>query len=82
MEVQRQIIANTLALLGDAGVLVYSTCSIDPAENQQQAQWICKWHPMRLVEEAARLPRGQPGDPPRGYSDGGYYAVLQRTGEK
>lgn len=78
VNLQRQIIANSLGLLAESGRLVYSTCSIEPVENQQQAQWVCKWHPMRVVHEQQRLPTGVPGDPPTTYSDGGYYAVLER----
>ena len=78
VDLQRQIIADSLILLSPRGVLAYSTCAIEPEENEQQAQWICKWHPFQITRQLARLPQGLPGVPARHYSDGGYWALLQR----
>ena len=41
---QKQIIADALPYLKASGRILYSTCSLDPAENEEQAQWIIKWH--------------------------------------
>jgi len=79
VDVQRQIVADTLPLLGDNGVILYTTCSIDPAETTSQAEWITRWHPMKVVASEARLPEGAPGGPPDRYHDGGSYALLRRT---
>jgi 16S rRNA (cytosine967-C5)-methyltransferase len=78
IDVQRQIIADAIALVSDRGVVVYSTCSIDPAENEQQARWVTKWHPFRIEQRQSRLPAGGPGDSPTRYADGGYFAILKR----
>ncbi len=81
VDLQRQIIADSLRLLEPrGGRLLYATCSIDPAENQQQAQWITQWHPLAIEQAQAREPRGLPGDAPTEYSDGGYWALLGRRG--
>lgn len=81
VDVQRQIIADSLLLLAPPprGRLVYSTCSIEPAESQQQSQWITKWHPFRVLQEQTRWPGGLPGDSPASYCDGGYFAILEKT---
>lgn len=76
---QKQIIADSVRLLrrgsGTCGVL-YSTCSLDPRENQAQADWACRWHGFRQEREHTRLPEGLPGDPPTAYSDGSYAVLL------
>ena len=79
VDVQRQIVADTLPLLSDNGVILYTTCSIDPAETTAQAEWITRWHPMKIIDFEARLPEGAPGGPADRYHDGGSYALLRRT---
>jgi 16S rRNA (cytosine967-C5)-methyltransferase len=76
--VQRQIVADTLALLREDGHLLYATCSLEPEENEEQAAWIARWHRMSIVASESRLPRGAPGDPPAGYADGSFLAILRR----
>ena len=77
VDLQRQIIADTLSLLGDQGHLLYATCSIEDAENEKQAEWLVRWHPARIVSSVRRLPSSGPGDPPTQYSDGGFFALLK-----
>lgn len=78
-DLQRQIVADALPLLSPDGFLLYSTCSIEPVENQQQAEWITQWHPFDIVSSTKHLPSGQPSDDPTVYTDGGYAALLRRT---
>ena len=80
IDVQRQIIADSLPLLSNRGRLLYSTCSIEAAENEQQAQWITKWHSFHIAQSHGRLPSGLPAGPSGQYTDGGYFAILQRRG--
>ncbi len=74
--VQRQIIANTLPMLAKGGTLVYSTCSLDPRENHQQALWAAKQHRLRITHEQTTLPEGLPGESHTRYCDGSYTATL------
>ncbi|MCH7849243.1 MAG: hypothetical protein IIB53_12865 [Planctomycetes bacterium] len=78
VDLQRQIIADHLSLLAESGHLLYSTCSLEPQENEAQAQWIVRWHGLRIRRENLRLPQGLPGEPSRRYTDGGYFALLQK----
>ncbi len=77
LTLQKQIVADHLALLAPGGLIAYSTCSLEPEENEQQAQWICKWHNRRIVAQRSRRPAGLPGDDPGLYSDGGYVALIR-----
>jgi 16S rRNA (cytosine967-C5)-methyltransferase len=78
---QRQLIADAIPLLnaaagaGKAGIL-YSTCSLDPRENEEQAAWAARWHSFRAAREHRRAPSGGPGRPPETYSDGSYAVLL------
>jgi 16S rRNA (cytosine967-C5)-methyltransferase len=73
---QRQIVADALPLLGPTGILLYSTCSIEPAENEDQTDWIAQQFGRQAVKQQLTLPGGQ-GET---YHDGGYYAVLEPAG--
>ena len=72
---QRQIFADTIPCLAPAGHVLYSTCSLEPEENEQMPAWLSKWHGWDLVDETRVLPRGLPGDGPDRYCDGGYAAA-------
>ncbi len=76
VSVQRQILADALRLPAGGGHLLYSTCSLEAEENESQVQWLIHWHRLRLRRETMRWPRGAPGDPAAGYSDGSYFALL------
>jgi 16S rRNA (cytosine967-C5)-methyltransferase len=79
IDLQRQIVADSIPMLADAGALLYATCSIEEEENASQAQWIARWHRMRLVKAALSLPSGLPGQAASRYADGGFFALLQRA---
>ncbi len=78
VDMQRQIIADALRLVGDRGRVLYATCSIDPTENEQQTQWVAQWHPFDIVAQKAQEPKGMPGENVATYHDGGYWALLRK----
>lgn len=69
--IQRAILENSLPCLKPGGRLVYSTCSIEPEENQDLVRAFVAAHPgLRLAAEHESLPQ-------RDGTDGAYAALLQ-----
>jgi 16S rRNA (cytosine967-C5)-methyltransferase len=67
---QRGILESTLPLLKPGGSLVYSTCSIDPEENQHLIKAVLADHPeLELLESRLIFP-------PKDQMDGAYAARL------
>jgi len=81
INLQRSVIDDALPLLkrdGDRlnGTLVYSTCSIEPAENELQASRAAQRLNGAVVEQNTIRPGG---DADTSYHDGAYYAVIRAT---
>ncbi|MDP6986869.1 MAG: transcription antitermination factor NusB [Phycisphaerales bacterium] len=77
-ELQRQIAADSLALLAPGGTLLWATCSIHADENERQIEWLMEWHDLELALMHRELGRGGPGDPATGWRDGGFFALLRK----
>jgi 16S rRNA (cytosine967-C5)-methyltransferase len=56
---QKALLANALAVLAPGGVLVYSTCSLEPEENQEVVAAVA---PHLVRDTLERLPGRDPGD--------------------
>jgi 16S rRNA (cytosine967-C5)-methyltransferase len=78
---QLKLLEQAAALLAPAGTILYSTCSIDPAENQERVGTFVSQNPTfsRRAEEF-RLP-ALPSAAAAPH-DGGYFALLRREGGK
>lgn len=70
-KLQREIIESSWGYVKPGGVLLYSTCTINPAENEQMAGWIVQNFPFELEEERQFMPGEDE-------TDGFYYARLRR----
>ncbi|XP_003739882.1 putative methyltransferase NSUN6 [Galendromus occidentalis] len=53
--VQRALLRAACELLKDDGYIVYSTCSINPAENEMVVSWAVNNLPLELVEQTPHL---------------------------
>ncbi len=73
---QREIADPAVGLLQAGGMLLYTTCSIETAENTRQAKRLAKVHDLSLIVDRLVLPSGVPGEAPEAYADGGYHALL------
>ncbi len=72
--IQRQIMRESIPLLAAKGILLYATCSVERAENEQQAAWAVSLGAV-LRSERRTMPSGIVA--PTEYHDGAYSAVLQ-----
>lgn len=75
---QRRILRETLPLLSPTGSIVFSTCSVEPGENERQVTIAASKYDLTLQSTHQTFPAGLPGDPPQTIHDGGFYAVLSR----
>jgi 16S rRNA (cytosine967-C5)-methyltransferase len=76
-KLQNRILDDTAPFLRAGGIMVYSTCSVWPEENQRRMAAFLGRHPQyRLVRELGALPSFDADA--TGYHDGGYWAVLTR----
>ena len=74
---QLKLLQQAAALLGPQGLLLYSTCSIDPAENQERVRSFRTQNPaFQVVAEESTLP--SLAAPPKAPHDGGYFALLRQ----
>jgi 16S rRNA (cytosine967-C5)-methyltransferase len=73
---QRRILERGHALLRSGGVLLYSTCSVEPWENEEQVQWACDRLALSVLASHRLWPACEPGDPAARYRDGAFAAAL------
>jgi 16S rRNA (cytosine967-C5)-methyltransferase len=75
---QRTIMRDADPWLAAGGHILYSTCSLEPEENEQQTAWAASNLGWKVGFSRATLPVGVPGGPARDYRDGSFAAVLSR----
>ncbi len=71
IKLQRRIIQGSWRYVKPGGVLMYSTCTINRRENQENCDWICENFPFVLEESQQLLPR-------QAHMDGFFYARFRR----
>ena len=69
---QKMIVDASWRYVRKSGTLMYSTCTIDPKENQDMVRYICEKYPFQLEEDKQILPGLM-------QADGFYYARLRRV---
>lgn len=53
---QREIIGNVIQYLKPEGVMMYSTCTMNPAENEEMTAWICDTYNMETESMEPMMP--------------------------
>lgn len=56
VKLQREIVHNVVRYLKPDGVMMYSTCTMNPEENEKMVEWICREFAMETVEIQEELP--------------------------
>jgi 16S rRNA (cytosine967-C5)-methyltransferase len=75
---QEGIVDAARGLLAPGGAILYSTCSLEPEEDEAQVEGAVKMHGLVLERSGKHLPTGGPGQGTRTYSDGSYFGLLRR----
>ncbi len=70
---QREILSSVWHTLCDGGLLVYSTCTFNRFEDEDNVRWICRTLGGTLLEERHFLPGRDPGE-------GFYVAAIRKNG--
>ena len=82
---QREILEEAAGMVRPGGRMVYSTCTFNPAENEENTEWFLREHP-EWEPEAFRLPEtdGRNGSflclPHRTRGEGQFVALLRKKG--
>ncbi len=72
---QKRILGRAFELVTPGGCVLYSTCSLEPEENEQQVQRLIRKKPARLLDQRLTLPGGRGVS----YHDGGFIARIERV---
>jgi 16S rRNA C967 or C1407 C5-methylase (RsmB/RsmF family) len=80
VEIQRGILRDAVDLLVPGGAILYSTCSIEREENDEQVAWAEREIGLVGSDAKQTMPRGLPGESGAGYHDGAFSVVLRRRG--
>ena len=84
---QKEIIGNVVHYLKPDGTLMYSTCTMNPAENEAMVEWICKEYGMEAQSMAESMPEAFKEAADKGYiqllpgvhgTDGFFLAKLRK----
>jgi 16S rRNA (cytosine967-C5)-methyltransferase len=73
--IQTELLETAASLARTRTRLLYSTCSLEPEENEQVVQAFCRSHPAWALMDS-RLTFPQAGAEWWDWRDGGYWAVL------
>lgn len=71
---QREILRDSLSALKPGGWLIYSTCTFNPAENEENVEWLCREHDVELCGRPRRFIPGRDG------GEGLFMALLRKSG--
>ena len=88
---QRKLLSVVWQYVKPGGVLVYSTCTVNPAENQENRDWFLEQFPFELDSLEGRIPNAVLGETgkngyvqllPGEYGGNGFYFARMRRKEQ
>ena len=71
IKLQKAIITNAVHYLKPSGTMMYSTCTMNPAENEEMIKWTCEEFGMETVSMVPYMP-----EPLRAETDKGYLQLI------
>lgn len=57
LTLQKEILQNAVSYVKQGGILLYSTCTINPEENEKTVEWLCNTFSLTLEDMSAYLPK-------------------------
>ena len=87
---QREILSNVTAYLKPGGIMMYSTCTMNPGENEEMVDWLCDTFGLERVSMAGQMPEALAGEAGQGMlqllpgvheTDGFFLAKLRKKAE-
>ena len=78
LPIQQDVLTRANAMLRPEGAILYSTCSIDRRENDEQVTWASEKFGLKIERQHTQLPTGLPGEPASEYRDGAFSALLRK----
>ncbi len=84
---QKEILSNVTAYLKPGGIMMYSTCTMNPGENEEMVEWICDTFGLERVSMAEQMPEALAGEAGKGMlqllpgvheTDGFFLAKLRK----
>ncbi len=84
---QKEILRNVVRYVKPGGILMYSTCTMNPAENEEMVFWLCREYPFAPESMKGALPEQLREEGEKGYlqllpgvheTDGFFLAKLRR----
>lgn len=79
LDIQRSIFEQAMALVRPGGWILYSTCSLEPEENEELVARAAARFSLKAEGMSQTMPVGLPGEAPTAYRDGSFWALLRRT---
>ena len=56
LSLQKEILQNAVSYVKPGGILMYSTCTVNPEENEKTVEWLCHTFSLTLEDMSAYLP--------------------------
>ena len=75
MALQREILKNAVRYVKPGGTLLYSTCTIHKAENEENVRWLSEQYPELEVELQKQIFPGEEGNE-------GFFVARMKKGKK
>ena len=86
---QKEIVGNVVQYLKPKGTMIYSTCTMNPAENEKMVDFICRTYDMKTESMEPFMPKELQEEAKKGYlqllpgihgTDGFFLARLRKAG--